>query len=376
MDPDIFAVVIKFVCIRDVLTKIRWLNKQINQIVCSENYTLYKHFLQLFCLNRHKKRGSVPVGVDMVKLILDNVLIREETLEDYKECQLNAFAFFTDGGTYSDYFDYFIHQVFGNGTHLHSSGPLPDPSKNGVNIQAYVGRRAELTYTAPATFRVKPMDKMVMKIPIENYILNSDEQETYKQLTKVVVNKENVSYTCFCKCYMLFVSDKEVDCLKSPVLKAFAGVNSIQKFLDLGLPLLQYSQPNEEAMTDLSGLKDLGEKSVAIEINLQRMKMIEKVLKIKRMDCYPVFWCQQPAISIKWSFAPRQRIAFKYCTVKLIDRHSSTAPDPNVDGIDMFALNLFGIKLKIPADQTDHHYEAINKSCQENYNDQNVGGIS
>lgn len=135
MDPEIFATIIKYVCIQDVLTKIMLLNKQINEIVRSENYTLFKHFLQLFCLDRWKKRGEVPVGIDMIELIRDNILIGESsTDEPKKESQLSVFAFYTNGGTYSDYYDYFLQQVFGNGANLHSSGPLPDPSKGGINI--------------------------------------------------------------------------------------------------------------------------------------------------------------------------------------------------------------------------------------------------
>ena len=49
---------------------------------------------------------------------------------------------------------------------------------------------------------------------------------------------------------MLFVSEKEIKCSQSKVLKAFAGVNSIKKFLELGLPLLKYTTPYRGSSTD------------------------------------------------------------------------------------------------------------------------------
>ena len=41
-------------------------------------------------------------------------------------------------------------------------------------------------------------------------------------------------------------------------------------------------------------------------------------------------------------------IAFKYCIVKLIDRHPPTEINPDINGIDMYPLTLFGKKLNIP----------------------------
>jgi hypothetical protein len=42
---------------------------------------------------------------------------------------------------------------------------------------------------------------------------------------------------------MIFVSEKEIKCSQSKVLKAFAGINSVKKFLEMGLPLLKYTTP-------------------------------------------------------------------------------------------------------------------------------------
>lgn len=52
MPVELFAILIKFVTLPDILCKIACLNKSIRQLVREENYTLFKHFLQLFSINR------------------------------------------------------------------------------------------------------------------------------------------------------------------------------------------------------------------------------------------------------------------------------------------------------------------------------------
>ena len=52
LPPDLFAVLIKYISLHDILSKILWLNREIHDVVRSENYTLFKHFVKLFCINR------------------------------------------------------------------------------------------------------------------------------------------------------------------------------------------------------------------------------------------------------------------------------------------------------------------------------------
>ena len=44
-------------------------------------------------------------------------------------------------------------------------------------------------------------------------------------------------YTCFAKSYMFFTADREVKVGKSPLLKMFENINTIEKFEALGLPI-------------------------------------------------------------------------------------------------------------------------------------------
>lgn len=78
---ELFAILIKFVTLRDVLVKIMWLNREVRDLVREENYTLFKHFLRLFSMNRWQKRGLVPVNVDIASLIRENCLIATCTEE-------------------------------------------------------------------------------------------------------------------------------------------------------------------------------------------------------------------------------------------------------------------------------------------------------
>lgn len=44
---------------------------------------------------------------------------------------------------------------------------------------------------------------------------------------------------------MVFVNEKEININKSSVLSKFCGVNSIQKFLQMKIPIKNTSNPNE-----------------------------------------------------------------------------------------------------------------------------------
>jgi len=145
---------------------------------------------------------------------------------------------------------------------------------------------------------------------------------------------------------MIFSNEKEVNISSSQVLKAFHMVNSVQKFLDLGIPIRKYTTPGNVSSTDLSEIyKNPQEKNIAFEIDLSNPKRIERALGVTKLDCFPVIWCQQDLQSIMWNVQLDQRIACKYIVVKLIDRHST---NPNTN-IDMFPLSIDGYKLKIPS---------------------------
>ena len=124
-------------------------------------------------------------------------------------------------------------------------------------------------------------------MPIEQFILDKNEIESYKQIKVLTIDKSLKSYTAFCKSFMIFVNEVEVKVSKSQVLKAFHQINSVKKFLDLGLPIKKYTTPGGVG-TDLSQLK---EENVAFEIDLSHVKRVQRALGVKTMDCYPILWC-------------------------------------------------------------------------------------
>ena len=143
------------------------------------------------------------------------------------------------------------------------------------------------------------------------------------------IDKRATVYTSFVHTYAIFVSDKEIDCENSNVLQAFAGVDSIQKFLEIKLDLVRYSHPDSTS-DDVSTLKANTTKSTVIEIDLSRPKKLRenlllnsKLTKLPKLDCYPVLWCQQEKASQLWDIKFRQKITAKYIVIKLISR----APD-------------------------------------------------
>ena len=78
-------------------------------------------------------------------------------------------------------------------------------------------------------------------MPIEQFVVDKQEIESYKQLKVLTIDKSLKSYTAFCKSFMIFINEKEVNVGKSQVLKAFHQINSVKAFLNLGLPIKKYT---------------------------------------------------------------------------------------------------------------------------------------
>jgi hypothetical protein len=118
------------------------------------------------------------------------------------------FAFYTDGGVHQDSWYYGIHRIFGNGEYLHSTRQITEPSQNPVHIQAYGGRQAVYNNTkALSTYKPDPSNHMVLDIPIDSFLLDKEENETFKQLTGIKIDQRITHYTCLCNYFMIFVSD-------------------------------------------------------------------------------------------------------------------------------------------------------------------------
>jgi hypothetical protein len=74
-------------------------------------------------------------------------------------------------------------------------------------------------------------------LPYAEHFANPEDEETFKMLSELDIRSQGSGYTCFANSYMFFTSDHEVKISKSPIIKMFDNVNTIEKFEALGLPI-------------------------------------------------------------------------------------------------------------------------------------------
>ena len=69
---------------------------------------------------------------------------------------------------------------------------------------------------------------------------------------------------------MLFISEREINVQKSPVIAHFDKANSLQAFLAMNIPIRKYTLPNQkQGSKDLSIFKESqADKNIGIEIDL------------------------------------------------------------------------------------------------------------
>ena len=94
-------------------------------------------------------------------------------------------------------------------SYCYSSRPC-DPKKGGVNIQAYLGKMAYHSEIKPTEYRKEVSDPMIIQMPIDQFVIDKEEHESYQQLKVLTIDKRLKNYTCFCKAFMIFVNEKEV----------------------------------------------------------------------------------------------------------------------------------------------------------------------
>ena len=143
-------------------------------------------------------------------------------------------------------------------------------------------------------------------------------------------------YTCFVSSFAIFVSEREIHCSTSPVLKAFSNINTIEAFQKVNLPVLKENECVDKDPNDQSIVVALNK---GFEIDLRQQKMVMKALQVPRLDCYPVLWVLSNQSKTEWKINFKQRIACKYLVIKLIDSHKGNIKDNN---IDMYNLTLNG----------------------------------
>ena len=107
-----------------------------------------------------------------------------------------------------------------------------------ANLQIYLGRPVEVdpSQVLPKDHKVKGKANEIL-LPYTEYFANLEDEETFKMLSELEIRNMGSGYTCFTKGYMFFTADREVKISKSPVIKFFDNVNSIDKFEALGLPI-------------------------------------------------------------------------------------------------------------------------------------------
>mmetsp|Transcript_1279 Transcript_1279/g.2313 ORF Transcript_1279/g.2313 Transcript_1279/m.2313 type:complete len:150 (-) Transcript_1279:291-740(-) len=147
----------------------------------------------------------MPAYVDVFKLIKDNVDVGRVN----NHVRLMPFVFYTDGGVDKNCSNYFMHQLFGEGQFCYCTETVYT-NLNATHLQAYLGREAAHKAIQPKNYFKSPEDKYIIQLPIEQFLLNKSEHETFKQLKILTIDKQMTSYTAFCKAFMIFTNEKEV----------------------------------------------------------------------------------------------------------------------------------------------------------------------
>jgi hypothetical protein len=73
-------------------------------------------------------------------------------------------------------------------------------------------------------------------------------------------------YTCFVSSFALFVSEREIQCAKSPVLKAFSTINSLEAFKQLKLPIINETDASD---VDDPSTNQIASSNLGFEIDLR-----------------------------------------------------------------------------------------------------------
>ena len=171
-------------------------------------------------------------------------------------------------------------------------------------------------------------------MPYEKYFADPDEEETFKLLDELIIRNQSAGYTCYVKSFAFFTSDREIRTTKSPLLKMFEGISSVEQFEALKLPIKNITRSPD------------GTSNVAYEIDLSQSDRLMEIVKSRKyLDCLPILWVFSVPSHCTWTVKFQQRIACKFMVLKLIDSYKNSLQDNN---IDMYNLALRGQVLKLP----------------------------
>jgi hypothetical protein len=74
--PDeCYVILLKYLDLGDIMKTMVVLNKSLRELILSENYIIFKHFIRHFNLHQRLKRADIPAKIDILQLIKDNSLI-------------------------------------------------------------------------------------------------------------------------------------------------------------------------------------------------------------------------------------------------------------------------------------------------------------
>ncbi len=74
LPDECIIILIKYLDVKEVLTKLAPLNKHVYSLVAEQNYLLFKHFLREFnLLNDRMKRTDIPAKTSVMSLLRENV---------------------------------------------------------------------------------------------------------------------------------------------------------------------------------------------------------------------------------------------------------------------------------------------------------------
>ena len=112
-------------------------------------------------------------------------------------------------------------------------------SKN-THVQAYLGRKilVDPKTILPASYKVPGEENQIL-LPYKKLSEeNSEEEESFKLLSELVLHNKASGYTCFINSFALFISDKEINTAKSKVIEKLTSACSVDTFKALQLPIL------------------------------------------------------------------------------------------------------------------------------------------
>ena len=120
---------------------------------------------------------------------------------------------------------------------------------------------------APKNFKVAGEPNTIL-IPFSQFLADQSEEETFKQIVEVVFHNMGWGYTCFVSSFALFVSEKEINCQTSAVLKAFSSIKSLEAFKQLKMPVIKETDgTDKDPATEGTAYVP---KNVAFEIDLRQ----------------------------------------------------------------------------------------------------------